>query len=87
MKLNQLDKLLNEERMSGVRASWTNREIKNMIKSILRMDAYKGLSNARLLKVFMEKFKRYIKVNNLDLKEIKEIARAELERIKAKNEK
>ena len=80
MNLDKFGKLIQEERISGVRASWTNREIKNTIKSMLRMDRFKQLNNNRFLNAFMEKFSGYIKGKKLDRKIIKDLAKMELEK-------
>jgi len=84
MKINQLNRFLNEERIGGSRASWTNREIKNTIRDLLQMDRYKTLANGKLLVVFMKKFDRYIKQNQLNKSNIREIAKEEIKRQKEK---
>lgn len=84
MKLEQMNKLLEEEKITGIRASWTNREIKKTLKSILAMDAYKNMNKTQLMRVFMKKFDRYIKKNNLRKGEIRDIASSELDRILAR---
>lgn len=80
MNFDQLNKLLEEEKITGIRASSLNLEIKNKIKEILQMDRYKNLSKTAILNTFMKKFNRYIKQNNLRKSEIKELAKIEIER-------
>lgn len=80
MNLDKFSLLINEERMSGVRASWTNREVKNTIKSMLRMDRFKQLNDNRFIEAFMEKFGSFIKSKKLDKKTIKDLAKIELKK-------
>jgi len=80
MNIDQMNRLMKEERIGGARASWTNREIKNTLKGLIQMDMYKDLSNGKLLNVFMKKFDRYIKQNKLNRTNIKNIAREELKK-------
>lgn len=80
MKLNEFKIMIQEERIGGARASWTNREIKDTVKSMLRMDRYALMNNSRFINAFMIKFNPYIKKHNLNKRNIKEIAKMELER-------
>lgn len=80
MNLDKFSLLIDEERMSGVRASWTNREIKNTIKSMLRMDSFKPLNDSRFISAFMKKFESFIKAKGLSASTIKDLAKIELEK-------
>lgn len=84
MDIGQFNSLMAEERIGGQRASWTNREIKNTLKSLCQMDMYKDLPNGKLLDVFMKKFDRYIKQNNLNRSNVKNIAAIELKKQRAR---
>ena len=85
MNLKKFNNYLKEERISGVRASWTSREIKNTLKSILNMDIYKNLNDYNIIKVFMKKFDRFIKKNNLNKNEIRNLAKMELKKIRERS--
>jgi len=77
MEFEKMTLLLDEERMSGVRASWTSREIKNTIKSMLKMDRYKDLNKGRFLEAFLKRFEGYIKGSNLTVSNIRKLASME----------
>lgn len=77
MEFDKMTLLLDEERISGVRASWTNREVKNTVKSMLKMDRYSNLTKGRFLDSFMKKFEGFINAKNLSKTNIRQLASLE----------
>ena len=87
MEYDKMARLLEEEKISGIRSSWTDREIKNTIKSMLKMDRYSQLTDGRFIEAFMDKFAGYIRGNNLSKSNVKELAKIELKKQRERNER